>query len=132
MQGLLTGKFRHADEVPEGRARTRHFSKDRPQARHSEEGAEEETFAAIRRIQAICDKLGVPMADAALAWLLAQPAVATAIAGMRNAHQAKENARAADLELPGEVVAELSEVTEALREKLGPNADMWQTDSRIA
>lgn len=132
MQGLLTGKFSHADEVPEGRARTRHFSKDRPQARHSEEGAEEETFTAIRRVRAISDRLGLPMADVALAWLLAQPAVATVIAGMRNAEQAKENARAADLELPADVVAELSEVTQALRDKLGPNADMWQTESRIA
>ena len=46
-QGLLTGKFACADEVPEGRARTRHFSGDRPQTRHGEAGCEAETFAAI-------------------------------------------------------------------------------------
>jgi len=39
-QGLLTGKFRSADDVPPGRARTRLFSSRRPEARHGEPGAE--------------------------------------------------------------------------------------------
>ena len=41
-QGLLTGKFASADEVPEGRARTRHFSGDRPQTCHGQPGCEQE------------------------------------------------------------------------------------------
>jgi aryl-alcohol dehydrogenase-like predicted oxidoreductase len=40
MQGLLTGKLRNADEVPEGRARSRHFRDDRPMARHGGAGCE--------------------------------------------------------------------------------------------
>ena len=39
-QGLLTGKFHTADDVPEGRARTRLFSSARPNARHDEPGCE--------------------------------------------------------------------------------------------
>jgi len=46
-QGLLTGKFTSPDQVPAGRARTRHFSKERPLTRHGEEGCEEKLFKAI-------------------------------------------------------------------------------------
>ncbi len=131
MQGLLTGKFAGADDVPEGRGRTRHFSKDRPQSRHTEEGAEEETFRAVEHIRQIATEVGEPMANVALAWLPAQPAVTSVIAGIRNAQQARQNARAGDLSLDTGFVNRLSEVTDALKEQLGPNMDMWQTDSRI-
>jgi len=131
MQGLLTGKFAGPDEVPEGRARTRHFAQDRPGARHIEQGAEEETFRAVNRIREIIQVTGKPMSSVALAWLLARPAVTTVLAGMRNAEQAKQNAMAGELKLTDGMVAELTQATEELKEKLGPNADMWQTDSRI-
>ncbi len=131
MQGLLTGKFTHADQVPEGRARTRHFAATRPQSRHTEEGAEAETFAAIAKVSAVCSEVGEPMADVALAWLLAQPAVTTVISGMRNADQARQNAHAAELSLEPQIVARLSDATKPVKDKLGANADMWQTESRI-
>ena len=82
-QGLLTGKFASADDVPEGRARTRYFSKDRPLARHGEDGFEEDTFAAIDQIRRICARIDVPMAEVALAWLLHQPGVTSVRAGAK-------------------------------------------------
>ena len=130
-QGLLTGKFAHADEVPEGRARTRHFSGDRPQARHGQPGAEAETFEAIAQIRRISDDVGIPMNRMALAWLLAQPGVASVVAGARNAEQARANALAADLDLGADTIAALSAATDALKRKLGANADMWSGEPRI-
>jgi len=126
MQGLLTGKFATPDDVPAGRARTRHFSGTRPQTRHRENGAETETFAAIARIREIAAELGEVMADVSLAWILAQPGVTSVIAGARNADQARRNAHAADLELPDDVIGRLSQVTEALKHKLGAGADEWE------
>lgn len=131
MQGLLAGKFASADEVPPGRARSRHFSGDRPQARHGEPGFEEETFAAVRAIREIADGLGAPMAQVAIAWDLAQPGVGSVITGIRNPEQARANAAAADFELPPDALEALTRVTEPLKCLLGPNADMWQSDSRI-
>ncbi len=131
MQGLLTGKFRSADEVPEDRARTRHFSSSRPQTRHGEDGAEDETFAAIAEISQVAAELGESTADVALAWLLAQEGVASVIAGARNASQASRNAKAADLELPADIVARLAAHTDPVKEALGSNADLWSADSRI-
>lgn len=105
-QGLLTGKFSSPDEVPDGRAYTRHFPKDRPRARHGEAGCEAEVFAAIKRIRHISDKTGEPMAMIAVAWLLHQPGVTriknirSVIAGARHPGQIKQTVQAADLELP--------------------------------
>ena len=113
------------------RARTRHFSSERPDARHGEPGAEAETFAAIAQVRHDADLLGEPMANVALAWLLAQEGIASVIAGGRNADQALRNTAAADLELSPDLVADLAAATDDLKQTLGHNADMWQTDSRI-
>ncbi|GAF97765.1 unnamed protein product, partial [marine sediment metagenome] len=130
-QGLLTGKFCSPDEVPVGRARTRHFAGNRPMARHGEKGAESETFATIKAIQHIAEGINVPMAEIALAWLLAQKGVISIIVGARNPEQVRENAQAADLKLSPDIIAKLTTVTEELKQELGPNPDMYQFESRI-
>jgi aryl-alcohol dehydrogenase-like predicted oxidoreductase len=130
-QGLLTGKFQTADEVPEKRARTRLFSSSRKMTRHGEPGCERETFAALAEIKRVAKELGEPMGRVALAWLLAQPGVVSAIVGARNAAQAVENAAAAELRLDASVVARLSAITEPLKQKLGNNADPWEHGSRM-
>jgi len=59
LHGILTGKFASLDEIPDARARTRHFSSARrPLTRHGEPGAEAETAEALRRIRDICDQAG--------------------------------------------------------------------------
>jgi len=130
MQGLLTGKFASADEVPVGRARTRHFSPDRLQVRHSDPGCERETFAAIEEIRQISREIEQPMAEVALAWLLHQPNVTAVLAGARRPAQIKQNAQVSAIKLPSEIVARLNEVTEEVKQKLGPNLDLWQSESR--
>lgn len=130
-QGLLTGKFATPDDVPESRARTRHYSKDRPQSRHSEPGCEQEVFQAIGAVRDVSEGLGVTMAGAAIAWLLAQAGVGSVLAGGRNAEQVRMNAAAADLSLSEDALQQLSAATEEVKAILGPNPDMWQTDSRI-
>lgn len=130
-QGLLTGKFRSADDVPPGRARTRHFAAARESVRHGEPGIEKEVFEALAAIEAACARFDVSMAEASLAWLLAQKGVASVIAGARRPEQVLRNAQAASVTLPAELVAELTALTEDVKERLGPNADMWQADSRI-
>ena len=130
-QGLLTGKFATPEDVPAGRARTRHFSPKRPQVRHQEPGLESETFAALAELRAWCAKRREPLARVALAWLLHQPAVTAVIAGARSPEQVADNAAAADLDLDAADLAALAERTATLTRKLGTNADMWQSQSRL-
>ena len=130
-QGLLTGKFEEADDVPEGRARTRHFSGERPQARHGQPGAEEETFKAIDEIRDVAEEIEEPMANVALSWLLSRLSVASVLAGARNPEQVRQNARAGDLALPETVLARLTHITLPLKEQFDGSLDMWQAESRL-
>jgi len=131
LQGILAGKFSTADDVPVGRARTRHFSRDREEARHGTPGAEDDTFRAVAAIRNVAAELDMPMSELALAWLQEQPAVGAVLAGARNAEQARKNAAAGDVELSGDVIRRLNDITDALKTRLGPNADMWQDASRM-
>lgn len=126
-QGLLTGKFETIDDVPDGRARTRHFSSDRPYARHDEKGAEKETFRVINRMKKISKNSGIKMVHLALSWLQYQPGVASVIVGARNPEQIKENAKAADVKLTDDIIEELNKITSDLKRKFGKNPDMWNS-----
>jgi len=128
--GLLTGKFSSADEVPDGRARTRHFSKTRPQTVHNEPGAEKETFRCIDKIRKLCHKADLSMIDAALSWIINRPGVTSVIVGARTPEQIKANIRAIETDLPNEIIEKLDTITEPLKERFGDNPDMWQSKSR--
>ncbi|QDU70738.1 aldo/keto reductase [Mucisphaera calidilacus] len=130
-QGLLAGKFSNADEVPDERARTRIFASTRPQARHSEPGCETEAFEAIAGVRAVAERVGQSMADVSIAWLLAQPTVTSVLVGASMPEQVKRNAAAADVKLSQQDLDELSSITESVKQILGPNMDVWQTESRI-
>lgn len=132
MQGLLTGKFKTAAEVPDGRARSRHFNTERALARHGGPGCEAETFDAIARIGEIARELGVPMASLALAWVVNQPAIASAIVGARNPDQITENTRALEITVSESTQSALDEATRSVKDFLGTNPDLWAADSRYA
>jgi aryl-alcohol dehydrogenase-like predicted oxidoreductase len=119
-QGLLTGKFADASEVPTERAR----------ARYCVGSYAELAFGVIRELRAVSEEIGQPMADVALAWLLAQKGVACVIAGMRTPEQARENARAAEVKLPAAVIRRLTRASDALKDALGTNPDMWNEGER--
>lgn len=125
-QGLLTGKYRAADEVPQGLTITRFYSHERSNARHGEAGMEAETFAAIARLREICEAIGVTMGNMAIAWLLRQAGVSSVIVGARKPQQLNENIKAADVELADEVLKALTEATERLKAAAGNNPDMWE------
>jgi aryl-alcohol dehydrogenase-like predicted oxidoreductase len=129
-QGLLTGKFQKADDVPDSRARTKHFSSRRSGTRHGQSGQEEITFNALREIQDLARASGHDMAALALTWLIHQPAVTSVLAGARNAAQVRQNARAGSLKPTDDVLRELTRITTPLKAAFGPDPDMWAKESR--
>lgn len=130
LHGLLTGKFESLNEVPDERARTRHFSTDRSGTTHDEDGAEELTAETLASIETIADDVGVPMEQLSIAWNLARPQIESVIVGARSPEQVRQNAAAADLSLQEETVERLDAATQELKTELGSNPDMWQSDSR--
>ncbi|MEL7473654.1 MAG: aldo/keto reductase [Planctomycetota bacterium] len=129
-QGLLAGRYRTADDVPDGKARTRHFRGERPEARHGEPGCEQETFDAIEAIAAIAERIDRPMGDVALAWLLSRPAVTSVLAGASRPDHVERNVRAAELQLSDEDLAELDAATDPVKAAMGASIDMWASPPR--
>ena len=129
-QGLLAGRYRTADEVPDGKARTRHFKGERPEARHGEPGCEAETFEAIQAIARVAERVGRPMGDVALAWLLSRPAVTAVLAGASKPDHVERNVGAADVTLTEEDIAQLDAATEPVKAAMGASIDMWAAPPR--
>ena len=130
-QGMLTGRYSTADDVPEGVARTRHFSADRPNARHDEPGVESELLDAIGAVRAIAEDVGEPMANVALAWARQQSGVTSSLVGARSAAEVRLNLPSLDVTISDATLAELSAATETLKQKLGRSPDMWHTPGRM-
>jgi myo-inositol catabolism protein IolS len=130
-QGLLTGRYATADEVPEGLACTRIFSKHRKNANHNEIGCENEAFTAVKAIKKIAEEIGYPMATVSLAWVLQQSGVVSALVGAREPKEIELNLPAADLILHKDTLERLKMATEKVKEHLGRNCDMWNSSSRM-
>ncbi|MGE4340821.1 MAG: aldo/keto reductase [Pigmentiphaga sp.] len=60
--------------------------------------------------EALCDAIGAPPADVALAWLLHNPVVTAAISGPRTVEQLSQNLGALSLTLSAETLAKLDEI----------------------
>jgi myo-inositol catabolism protein IolS len=130
-QGLLTGRYATADEVPEGLASTRIFSKHRKNTDHNEVGCENEAFSAIEEIKQVTEEIGYSMATVSLSWLLQQSGVVAALVGAREPKEIQSNLPATDLVLPKETLERLKAATEVVKGHLGCNCDMWKVPSRM-
>jgi myo-inositol catabolism protein IolS len=130
-QGLLGGKVRTLADVPKERQRTRHYSSTNSTASHGEEGHEDLTFETVRRIRSVCQQIDRPMNEVALRWLLDRGGVTSVLIGGRNGDQVRRNAAAASDPLSPDTLQALDEATGELKDSMGPNADLWQSESRI-
>jgi methylglyoxal reductase len=88
-QGLMTGKMTPERQFPAGdeRASQPLFSVENRTAIQS----------ALQQIRYIADTHQLSMAQLCVAWVLHQPGISGAICGARTAHQASENAKAAQV-----------------------------------
>ncbi len=98
--GLLTGKV-----SPEQAASATDW-------RRSDEGPFtdenlERDFVIVDGLRPIADRVGITMAQLALAWNIAQPGVTSAIAGSRNPDHTRDNAAAGAVTLDGATLTEI-------------------------
>jgi aryl-alcohol dehydrogenase-like predicted oxidoreductase len=94
--GWLSGKYRR-DQRPAGATRLGE-DPDRGMEAYDRRGTDR-TWHVIDAVQEIAEELGVSMAEVALAWLTARPAVSSTILGARTIGQLETNLRAARLHL---------------------------------
>ncbi len=129
-QGLLGGAWRSVEDVPDHIKVTRFYRGDNGIAAHGEAGAEAEVFAAVAALDALSREAGVSLPQLALAWLLRQGHVASVLVGARSPDELAASVAAADLEVPAAILDRAGAVTEAVRARLGGNADMWMAGAQ--
>jgi aryl-alcohol dehydrogenase-like predicted oxidoreductase len=127
LQGVLTDTYPSLEDIPVLQRRTRHFdSRKNKEIRHKGNGAENETNAALNAIRSIAKNHNLSTSDIAIKWAIAQQGNLCALVGSRNTKELKQNIKASSQTLPGDVIDELTAVTEDLKETLGPSFDYYE------
>lgn len=107
--GVLSGKYAAAAAPP-------------PDSRAAGEDAHfmgryltDPVLEAVQRLKPLADKAGCTMAQLAIAWVLAQPGITSAIIGASRPEQLKETAAAADRAIDPALLAEAAAILEGVR-----------------
>ena len=140
LQGILTGKFASADDVPSGRARTRLFSNagstTRKFGRHGESGHEDSLFRTLKALRVIADTEHASLATLALAWVMSRQGVSSVLMGARSPDQVTRNLQCLDYverfdagnAAAVRVLAKLTAATESLLLEVGTeNLDPYES-----
>jgi aryl-alcohol dehydrogenase-like predicted oxidoreductase len=104
-QGVLTGKYAPGQPPPsDSRMSSERMSYFMDRFR------DDTLLRNVQELRPIADELGITMAQLALAWVLREPNVASAIIGATRAEQVADNAAASGIELHEETLERIDEV----------------------
>src|SRR4051794_27342305 len=125
-QGVLTGKYRPGEQPPEG---TRATDEAGGGARFIERLLRDDVLEAVQKLRPLADEAGLSMPGLALAWVLQEENVCSAIIGASRPEQVHDNVKAAGLRLDpelkrrvDELLAPVSETDPALTQSPNPRA----------
>ncbi|MGO2809927.1 MAG: aldo/keto reductase family protein [Brevibacterium aurantiacum] len=105
-QGVLTGKYKVGQPAPAGsRATDENGGKETITDRY----LNDETLNAVAKLEPIAADLELTMAQLAIAWVLANDNVATALVGASRPEQVESNVAASGVKLDAEVLARIDE-----------------------
>lgn len=112
-QGILTGKYLPGQPVPEGSRATSNDGKD-----FIGWLLRDEVLEPVQAFAQLCKDAGYAPASVALAWVLRNPNVSSAIVGATRPEQIAENVKAVDITLDDDFVAKVDEIlaTQILRD----------------
>jgi aryl-alcohol dehydrogenase-like predicted oxidoreductase len=112
-QGVLSGKYKPGASLPEG-----------SRATDAKGGADfirrllsDELLAGVQKLQPVADDLDLTMAQLALAWVLHNEQVASAIIGASRPEQIRSNVKAVDVTLDASVMARIEQAVGGLAER---------------
>jgi len=105
--GFLSGKHRR-DAGPTAGTR---FTLGTAGRRYQERYWREREFASVEEMRPLAAAAGMSMAQMAVAWVLAHPAITSAIIGASQAEQLDDMFAAADKEMPPDLKARLDDIT---------------------
>jgi voltage-dependent potassium channel beta subunit len=106
-QGVLAGKYKPGEQPPAG---TRAASPG--DSSFMERFTRNDLLEAVQKLRPIADELGITMAQMAIAWVLREPGVSSAIVGASRPEQVDENVAASGIELSPETLRRIDEILE--------------------
>jgi aryl-alcohol dehydrogenase-like predicted oxidoreductase len=105
-QGVLTGKYKAGAPLPEGTRAT----DDKGGARMISRWMQDDILNRVQDLIPIAAELNLSLAQLAVAWVLQNENVASAIIGASRPEQVKENVVASGVEIPAELLAKIDSV----------------------
>ncbi|MEV8180878.1 aldo/keto reductase family protein [Specibacter sp. NPDC078692] len=100
-QGVLSGKYLPGAPLPAGsRAMDEHGGANTIKA-----FLDDEILSNVQKLRPVADELGLSMPQLAIAWVLQNENVATALVGASRPEQVAENAKASGVKIPAELMA---------------------------
>ncbi|MDO4718110.1 MAG: aldo/keto reductase family protein [Propionibacteriaceae bacterium] len=102
-QGVLSGKYAPGQQPPAGSRAT----DDKGGSQMISRWMNQDVLAAVQRLRPIAESAGLSMAQLAVAWVLQNPGVASAIIGASRPEQVAENVRASGVRLDAQVLAQI-------------------------
>jgi voltage-dependent potassium channel beta subunit len=106
-QGVLAGKYRPGEPPPPGTRAATPGDED-----FMTRFMRDDVLAAVQGLRPIADDLGLTMAQLAIAWVLRQPGVSSAIVGASRPEQVDDDVAASGVELDEETLARIDAVLE--------------------
>ncbi|MGP9660540.1 aldo/keto reductase family protein [Arthrobacter sp. AOP36-C1-22] len=104
-QGVLSGKYRPGQPAPEGSRAT-----DEKGGKKTISGfMTDDVLGRVQQLEPIADELGLKMSQLAIAWVLQNENVATALVGASRPEQVAENVKASGVEIPTELMTRIDE-----------------------
>ncbi|WP_044895351.1 aldo/keto reductase family protein [Bacillus alveayuensis] len=104
-QGVLTGKYKRGGQLPEGSR-----ASDPKSNMFMNDLLKDEVLIKVEQLQTVANELGIKLSQLALAWVLRQPNVASALIGASKPEQVEENVKAVDVQLSSEVIEKIEEI----------------------
>jgi aryl-alcohol dehydrogenase-like predicted oxidoreductase len=112
-QGALTGKYLPGQPAPAGSRAT----DDKGGADMISRWLQDDVLERVQRLKPIAEDLGLSLAQLAVAWVLQNDNVSSAIIGASRPEQVTENARAAGVKLDDDVLKAIDEVVDPVVER---------------
>jgi aryl-alcohol dehydrogenase-like predicted oxidoreductase len=112
-QGVLTGKYRPGEQPPEGSRAT----DDKGGANMIKHWMDDDVLSRVQQLVPLAEEAGLSMAQLAVAWVLQNDNVATAIIGASRPEQVDDNVRAAGVKLDDELLRKIDDVLEPVVER---------------
>jgi len=107
-QGVLTGKYKPGHKPPEGSR----AADEKGGARFIQRFMTDDVLNRVQQLKPVAEGVGLSLAQLAVAWVLQNPNVASAIIGASRPEQVKENVKAAGMKLSPEVMRRIDEILE--------------------